>query len=151
MIPESIAAAALLRAGITKAVAPVIGTAADYAAALQCPPARPAIYVGPLDENASRTTAYETLQNITGQIAVLYMVSAASEDAGRSDPLERLQALREAVRTLLVGWKLGVTHEPTEFASGRLLDASNGEVTWQDNFRIGYHPPSGDEEPELSP
>lgn len=147
MIDQAVAAAARLRAALSHLQAPVVGTAADYAAAMQCPPAMPAVYVGPLDENAGRTQAYGTLQVHSGQIAVLFMVTAASADAGRADGLEVVQVLRAAVRASLLGWRFDETHEPAEFTSGRLLDASDAQVSWQDNYRIAYHPPSGEEEP----
>lgn len=57
-----------------------------------------------------------------------------------ADALHEIDALRQQVDAALIGWQPGTgdTYDPVLFSAGKLLDMSNGEMWWQDEYLTAY-------------
>lgn len=117
-----------------------IGKAADLASAMQDGSNQfPRAYVLPNAEQGGqpRLMTGAVAQRRTPRIGIVLVVKNVRDmvgDAAGSD----MEALRLLTDEALFGWKPDDAHSALMFAGGRLLNISNGEVWWQDDYTTDY-------------
>jgi hypothetical protein len=115
----------------------VAGAAGFAAAADRNPTATPAAFVLRLSESAGASLTYSRIQQRVAVTAGIVIVVRNVSDATGSAAGADLEALRQIVRTSLLGWS-PPGHDPLEFDASALLAFKDGHLWWQEAYRSHY-------------
>lgn len=114
--------------------------AADFAAlgAKRRPAPGSAVYVLALEERSQVERALGSARAMVDAAFAAVVCHANRRDALGGAAVEDLAGLRERVRGALLGWTPAGAELPLAFRAGRLLDAGEGQVWWQDEYETRY-------------
>lgn len=117
------------------AVIKVIGGAADFQQATAAAPTdTPAAYVLQLPE-APRPGQFvgDGIQRVDASVAVVVVCRNVSDAKGAAASAD-IGALRDAVKSALMGWQPGTGIAPLERGRGEPMAFGNGLMWWQDAY-----------------
>jgi hypothetical protein len=116
--------------------------AAEYAALKAPPPTNylPAAYVIPLRDSAGPSPLVNAVrQQIHAEVGIIIMCGAATPDPRGGGEVIAIEAVRQAVRAALLGWKIDPEHDPLQAAGGDLVGFDGATVTWQDAYSTVFY------------
>lgn len=118
----------------------VAGAAEFQAASASNPKAAPAAYVFLLSEAAQPNSLgnVAVLQRVQAQIGVSIAVRNLADAQGAASGQD-IQAVRQAIKTSLLGWQPLAGCEPLERTSSDLLTFRDGYMWWQDAYTTAYY------------
>lgn len=112
----------------------LVGTSAEYGAALEGAPPKPCIFVvGVGDDGVAQSPVTSGAQLITRRYGVVQCVQNVRDAAGAA-AVGDFRTVRRHVLEQLTDWSPGDAFDPLQFVRGRLLDFDKGTLWWQDDF-----------------
>lgn len=100
--------------------------------------AAPAAFVIPLAEPAGRNTRTNAVhQQVGAAVGILIAVRNVSDTTGERS-IEDLEAIRNFVRSKLLGWSPAAGYREAEFGGGAIVTVAGGHTWWQDDYASEY-------------
>lgn len=115
-----------------------VGGLIEFAAQREKPPILPAFFVVPTEDQAApNRMSGGRDQKVTDDFSVFVVLDA---NARRIEAIaEDLKLECTRVVDAITGWKHPEASGATDYAGGRLVDASGGQVTWRLRFSTSHH------------
>ena len=129
-----------LRAQMADAgLALVAGAAAFSRATESNPTATPAAFVVPLNERPSaRAFSGDDVQRVDVEIGIVVVIRNVADASGEA-ALDALTPVRDAIKTLLLGFVPFAGYAGLERGPGQMLAFRDGHLWWQDVYRSYFY------------
>lgn len=117
----------------------LVGGAAQLESAIEALTATPAAFVLPARESATESPFMDQTvqQEVLAEFAVVIAAANLADDEGAA-ARESLQAVRDSVRTALLGWTPDDAMSGCEFVSGELAQFKDSLLWWTDSYSTTF-------------
>jgi hypothetical protein len=117
----------------------LVDAASEYAALDAPPPAArlPAAYILPLGSQPGASGLVNRVRQRVVETIGVVILAGNLRDARGGAAAADIVALRDAVRTALLGWTPAAGWEQAQLAGGQLIGIDEGVLAWQERFSCG--------------
>ncbi|MGB0695369.1 MAG: phage tail terminator protein [Rhodospirillaceae bacterium] len=101
----------------------------------------PAVFVALLAEQGEGRgrSINDNRQTVEERVAVSLVLSSANDPSGSRVEAELNRLRKQSIHPALIGWQPSPERGAVFFGTGSLVDLGDGQVWWQDIFRVSEH------------